>query len=141
MLFRSASFNLFRRVRGYLQALFTTLKRDNQTAASIQEAPVSDLQLSRDHSVSQLDDLTITCTNSIIGEIVQLYHSAESSESHVPAGDKESEAIYGIIQGLEELVRPSGSLSESASSARDLEERKDRSFSNLDSALSRFLKH
>ncbi|KAL7876922.1 hypothetical protein SRHO_G00035650 [Serrasalmus rhombeus] len=131
----STSFNLFRRVHGYVQALFTSLAREDQTAASIQEAPVSDLQLSRDHSLSQLDDLTITCTNSIVGEIVQLCHSAESAECQVPAGDKESEAIYGIIQGLEELARGSSSSSKSASSGRDLGDRMDRSFSNLDSAL------
>ncbi|KAL7828697.1 hypothetical protein SRHO_G00323310 [Serrasalmus rhombeus] len=132
----STSFNLFRRVHGYVQALFTSLAREDQTAASIQEAPVvSDLQLSRDHSLSQLDDLTITCTNSIVGEIVQLCHSAESAECQVPAGDKESEAIYGIIQGLEELARGSSSSSKSASSGRDLGDRMDRSFSNLDCAL------
>ncbi|KAL6463466.1 hypothetical protein MHYP_G00278570 [Metynnis hypsauchen] len=131
----STSFNLFRRVHGYLQALFMSLKNEDQTAASIQDARVSDLQLSRDHSVSQLDDLTVTCTNSIIGEIVQLYHSAESSESQKPAENEDSEVIYGIIQGLEILVRASSSSSESASSGRDLEERKDRSFSNLDSVL------
>ncbi|KAL7828688.1 hypothetical protein SRHO_G00323220 [Serrasalmus rhombeus] len=131
----SSSFNLFRRVHGYVQALFTSLTREDQTAASIQEAPVSDLQFSRDHSLSQLDDLTITCTNSIVGEIVQLCHSAESAECQVPAGDKESEAIYGIIQGLEELARGSSSSSKSASSGRDLGDRMDRSFSNLDCAL------
>ncbi|KAL7879917.1 hypothetical protein SRHO_G00021710 [Serrasalmus rhombeus] len=63
---RVPSTSLFRRVRGYVQALFTSLKPDEQTAASIQEAPVSDLQRSKDHTVSQLDDLTITCTNNII---------------------------------------------------------------------------
>ncbi|KAL7879913.1 hypothetical protein SRHO_G00021670 [Serrasalmus rhombeus] len=133
---RVPSTSLFRRVRGYVQALFTSLKPDEQTAASIQEAPVSDLQRSKDHTVSQLDDLTITCTNNIIGEIVQLYHSAESeSQSHVPAGDDECEAIHGIIQGLEELVKASSSSSKRASSGRDLGDRMDGSFSNLDSAL------
>ncbi|KAL7879921.1 hypothetical protein SRHO_G00021750 [Serrasalmus rhombeus] len=133
---RVPSTSLFRRVRGYVQALFTSLKPDEQTAASIQEAPVSDLQRSKDHTVSQLDDLTITCTNNIIGEIVQLYHSAESeSQSHVPAGDDECEAIHGIIQGLEELVKASSLSSKRASSGRDLGDRMDRSFSNLDSAL------
>ncbi|KAL7872072.1 hypothetical protein SRHO_G00070550 [Serrasalmus rhombeus] len=133
---RVPSTSLFRRVRGYVQALFTSLKRDEQTAALVQEAPVSDLQRSKDHTVSQLDDLTITCTNNIIGEIVQLYHSAESeSQSHVPAGDDECEAIHGIIQGLEELVKASSSSSKRASSSRDLGDRMDRSFFNLDSAL------
>ena len=92
---RSAPLNLFERVRGYLQALFMTCF-ESQTICSTQ----GDLQLCTVQTVSHMDDLTVTCTNSIISEVVHLYDSDVSPESQAPTGDEDSLKICNIFQGL-----------------------------------------
>ncbi|KAL6481728.1 hypothetical protein MHYP_G00098080 [Metynnis hypsauchen] len=129
---RSVPLNLFERVRGYLQTLFMTYYQ-SQPVSSTQRVPTSYVQLSRVHSVSHLDDLTVTCTNSIISEIVQLYHS--DTECQAPVGDKDSLEIHDIFQGLGELVRTSKSSSKTSSSGKDLRECEEMSLPKLDPAF------
>ena len=138
---RSTPFNLHTRVRGYLQDLFTTsvhisessLKHEGQTTVSTQDVPISELQLSRDLTVSHLDDLTIICMSNIFGEIERLFHSDLYPECQAPAGD---ETVYGIIQGLGELVRSSRSSPKSRSSDRGLDECKDVSVCSVERVFS-----